>query len=139
MIPPNLASVTAELPYRLRNEIEGYVKTVDAAAADIAQGSGVELTESLRDQFLFVVGIRRLWATIDSSQWLATGASAIFERTEAPRVKAGSLFLGPGAEFSQDLRMLGARLFDILDEQELTEPIVMRHVSEVMVWVAGRE
>ena len=95
MIPPHLASVTAELPYRLRDEIEGYVKAVDAAAADIAQGSDVELTESLRDQFLFVVGIRRLWAIIDGSHWLATDASALFEKSEAPVSKPGACSSGP--------------------------------------------
>ena len=69
MIPPHLAAVTAGLPYRLRDEIEGNVTAVDAAAADIAQESGIELTESLRNQLLFVVGIRHLWAIIDGPHW----------------------------------------------------------------------
>ena len=138
MIPPDLAAVTAELPYRLRDEIKGYVNSVDAAAADVAQESGVELTESLRNQFLFVVGIRRLWATIDSSHWLATDASALFKKAEAPRVKAGSLSLGPGAQFTRELQRLRVRLLDILVEQELIEPMDMNRMSEIMVWVDGR-
>ena len=135
MIPPHLAAVTAELPYRLRDEIEGYVNAVDAAAADIAQESGVELTESLRNQFLFVVGIRRLWTIIDGSHWLATDASALFEKSEAPRVQAGSFFLGPGTEFTRELHRLRSHLSEILAEQELIEPMVMNRLSEVIDWV----
>lgn len=137
MIPQHLASVTAELPYRLRDEIEGYVKAVDAAAADIAQESGVELTKNLRDQFLFVVGIRRLWTIIDGSHWLAVDASVLFEKADAPRVEAGSLSLGPGEKFTRELQRLHARLAEILVDQELIEPMGMSHMSEVMVWVDG--
>ena len=85
-----------------------------------------------------MVGIRRLWATIDSSHWLATDASALFKKAQVPRVKAGSLSLGPGAQFTRDLQRLRARLFDILVEQELIELIDMNRMSEILVWVDGR-
>ena len=95
MIPRYLANVMAELPYRLRDEVEGYVNAVDTAAVDIARERGIRLTGEVRDSFLFLVGIRRLWSTINSSHWTAANSAEIFQRAEVPSVRAGSLFVGP--------------------------------------------
>lgn len=138
MTPRYLADVMAELPYRLRDEVGGYVHAVDAAADDIARECGIRLTAAIREDFLFLVGIRRLWSTINSSHWLAANSAELFRRAEVPRVQAGSLFVGPGEEFNQELRRLHHRLQVLLAEHGLDEPVEMSHVSDVLVWLAER-
>ena len=138
MIPRYLADVMAELPYKLRDEVEGYVNAVDAVAVDIARESGIRLTSVIREDFLFLVGIRRLWSTINSSHWLAANSAELFKRAEVPRVQAGSLCVGPGEEFNRELRRLRDGLQALLEEHELDAPVNMGHVSDVMVWVTER-
>lgn len=138
MIPRHLAVVMAELPYRLREEVEGYVHAVDAAAVDIAQERRMRLTDKIREDFLFLVGIRRLWSTINSSHWLAANSAELFKKAEVSRVQAGSLLVGPGEEFNWELRRLRDGLQELLAEHELDEPVEMSHVSEVLAWVAER-
>ena len=48
MILEHLADVIGELPYRIRDEIEGCVEAVGAAAPDIALESEIDLTPLVR-------------------------------------------------------------------------------------------
>lgn len=137
MIPEHLADVTTELPYGLREDIHGYVRAVDNAASEIAREAGIELTEPVLDAFLFVVGVRRLWNTINGLHWLARDAGVLFETADAPFVRAGSLSLGPDADFNSQLQALRAEFVLLLQEHELLEPVSMGQVSDVMRWVAG--
>lgn len=137
MIPEHLADVTTELPYGLRDDIHGYVRAVDSAASDIAREARIELTEPVREAFLFVVGVRRLWSTVNGLHWLARDAGALFETAEAPFVRAGSLSLGPETDFSRQLQTLRTEFEILLQEHELFEPVNMGQVSDVMRWVAG--
>ena len=138
MIPQHLVDITTELPYRLRDEIHGYVSAVDSAASDIARQARIELTEPVREAFLFVVGVRRLWGTINGLHWLARDAGVVFETADAPLVRAGSLFLGPDADFNRQLQMLRTEFLMLLEVHELFEPVTMGQVSEVMRWVASK-
>ena len=138
MIPPHLAAVTEELPYRLREELESYVKAIDTVAPRIARECHVKLTDAIRSDFLFIIGIGRLWSVINGSHWLAVDSVGLFQRTEASVVRAGSLSLGPGEGFNRELQALRANLESLLKEHDLFEPVTMGHVRDVMTWVAGR-
>ena len=138
MIPRPLADVTAQLPPKLASEVEGYVNAVDAAAPSIARECGITLTTRLREDFLFVVGIRRLWSTVNGAYWLTIESGRHFKKARVPVVRAGSLLLGPGEEFNQELQKLRSQLGAILEEHDLMTPVSMSHVSEVLLWLTDR-
>lgn len=138
MVPESLSVVTGELPYRLRADVEDYVNAVDAALPEIAAEVRIDLDSTLREQFLFLVGVRRLWGAVNGSHWMASNSTALLSRMEAPRLQAGSLTLGPGSEFSAELARLRSSLLELLERTEALEPVELDHVSEVLVWLSER-
>lgn len=138
MIPDSLRVVTSELPYRLRADVEDYVNAVDAVAPAIATYVKVGLTGDLRERFLFLVGVRRLWAAMDGSHRLASNARAVHEWGNASLVSAGNVHLGRGSEFGQELRRLRSGVLAVLTENAIHEAVNLTRVSSVCQGVAVR-
>lgn len=132
-----MADLTEVLPYRLRADVEDYVHAVDAALPDIARELGITSTVEVRDQFLFLIGVRRLWGAVNGSYWLASNVSALFAQADAPFVAAGDVLLGPGATINQELQILRSGLRELLEKNEIFEAVGLSHVSDVLRWVHG--
>lgn len=132
MIPETLRSVTEELPWRLRQDIEGYVHSVSAAATEIFAEVGVEISDTLNERFLFLVGIRRIWTVVNGSYWLLDNSLSLGERSEVTSYQVGSSLQHRGSRLHETLRVLRDDLEAYLVDQQIGHVAEARSPREVL-------
>ena len=115
--------ITAPLPYSLRESVNGYVDAVAAAIPEIEREAGVEITSERRDEYLIIVAMRRIWASVSNQYWimsdcisLAVESSAVHPTGDEQHLRG---FRAGRDEFRADSAAFveGRQLFD--DFQEL--------------------
>lgn len=77
-----IQSLTAALPYSLREAVNGYVDAVSAAIPEIAKEAGVDIGGERSDQFLLIVAIRRIWSSVNKQYWTMNDCIQLASRTE---------------------------------------------------------
>lgn len=118
-LPSTLTQFTAELPYALKLDLEGYLASVDAARADIYRDAHIPPEEVTREEFLFVTGIWRIWTQVDSQRWIVRNSLQLAGQFGAGSIQAGSVRLARGSEDVEGLRKLGSDLRRWLNRQRL--------------------
>jgi len=139
MIPQPLRVVTEELPWRLRQDVEGYVQSVSAAAPEIFSEVRVRFTDELNEQFLFAVGMKRLWALVNGSYWLLDNSLTLGERNEVTSYQVGSAYQRRGGDLHVALRTLRNDLHAYFAEHELDDIVEARSPREVLARLTERD
>ena len=106
-----IQSLTATLPYSLREAVNGYVDAVAAALPEIQKDARVEIAGERADAFLIVVAIRRIWSTINNQYWTMNDCIQIASRTDGRAVAEQGQVRGlpPGCRFRPLRCRFGAR------------------------------
>ncbi|WP_379063340.1 hypothetical protein ACHMW4_20750 [Mesorhizobium sp. UC22_110] len=132
MANQQIQNMTADLPYSLRENVNGYVDAVAAAISDIAREARVDIQGERLDQFLLIVAIRRVWSFVNGQYWIMTDSIGVATRSEVsadgvPQVRG---FRVGRDEISQDSQaFLEGRLL----RDELYKLIVKLRIEELVV------
>lgn len=84
-----IGDLVAELPWAMRNAVEGYVDAVTNALPEIQRDAGISLADDKLDTFLFIVAIRRIWAAINSQYWIINDSVAVAQSRDLAGFKVG--------------------------------------------------
>ncbi|WP_144378031.1 hypothetical protein [Mesorhizobium amorphae] len=132
MASQQIQNMTADLPYSLKENVNGYVDAVAAAISDIAREARVDIQGEQLDQFLLIVAIRRVWSFVNGQYWIMTDSIGVATRSETstdgrPQVRG---FRVGRDEISQDSQaFLEGRLL----RDELYKLIVKLRIEELVV------
>lgn len=100
----------------LREQVIGYARTVDAASSEIAREARIEWTPSLRDDLVFVAGLRKFYSICASSFWAIDNATAFMRDQQVSRVRVGRTDYSRGSPLHAGLRAI-LRDFDLILQQ----------------------
>jgi hypothetical protein len=133
-----LRDVIAELPYGLRERIEGYVSTVAAESEAIFDEAQVPRTPHLYDALIFFAGIRKLWSIVDANYQLMTGSMDLIEGYDALGFSVGATRYSRGSDSYWTLRNLHTQLRALLLELDVMPLMQERSLAVVVERLAER-
>jgi hypothetical protein len=118
-MPPELNEAVADLPWGLRESVLGYVDAVEAALSDILIDAGVELAPPEIRDFLFVVGLWRLWGIVSGQFETVNYALKTLERQGVSSLRLGRTSLTRESTAYAEMRDLRDSLRRALATNEL--------------------
>src|SRR5580704_8288369 len=98
MASAQIRELLSDLPFTTRNAVEGYVDAVDAVVDDIALEANIELTSDIRDDFLFIIAIRKIWTTVNGQYWVLHTSANIAEEIGIDGFQVGRERVGRGMD-----------------------------------------
>ena len=105
-----LNELIIELPYSLRERIDGYVASVVAESEAIFEEAGVPLTRDLLGGLIFFAGVRKLWAIVDSYYALMVNSLALVESHDIEVMMVGATRYSRHSETYTTIRQLRNQL-----------------------------
>lgn len=126
-------SITSELPWKMRTEIEGYLASVHAARFEIFREAGVRFDSALYDRFIFVVGLQRLWTLIDGSFWILNNSLSLLRSNDVGILEIGSTQFHYHSSFYRHLAELRMQLMGLLREQQTFNAVETRGLSNLLM------
>jgi hypothetical protein len=110
-LPPPVETVTSQLPVALRQELEGYLRTLQAVESEIYREAVATHKEVPRDEFLLVVVIWRLYSQVEGQRWVMQNSLEIANEFGAGGFRAGRLRFSGTSDDTVELQELH-RSFD---------------------------
>lgn len=126
-----------ELPPRLREDVVGYARSVQSALPDIFQGAGVAETRDLRDQLVFIAGVKKLYAICSSAFWILDNSLRGLERAEVRQVRLGGVFLSRGSREWTQLRDAVTAIEVVLQEQRILPFVYTPSYADILTAIAN--
>lgn len=114
-----LHALVRSMPYALRVDIDGYVASVRAAAAEIYEEAEVTPEEVPVETFLFFAGTWRLWTQVDSQHWIVQNSLSLGEEQGLSRIRAGRTVLARGSDDVREVQRLRGDLRQWLRRHEI--------------------
>lgn len=128
-----LVSTIEPLPYGLKEQVLGYARALQAAAPEIIRDAGVAQSQSLADQLVFLAGIRKLLAIVDSNYWLIDNAGALLQRNqEQDTVRVGGTDLSRGSIYHYRVEKLRQEFRELLGEKRVLDLVSRRPYVEIV-------
>jgi|GEM_PF-6822718 len=118
-VPDELIRFTSALPYALRQDIDGYVRTLDAAWRDIYTDSNISPEHVPPERFLFVAGIWQLWGQVDGQRWVVHNSLEAATSFGASGISAGGFSYSTNSKDTKEVRDLRDRFRAWLDRNQL--------------------
>jgi hypothetical protein len=131
-----LREVIRPLPWSLREQVEEYVRSVIEIAPSIFEEAGVVMSRRARDEFVFMVGVRKLWNLVDSQYVLLSGAVTLVEGHGAGEIRIGRGRYGRSSETYATLRQLRNDLYGQLVRLEIFSLVNTRSLTDLAQLVA---
>jgi len=128
---------TQELPFRLREDVLSYARSVNEALPEIFREANVAPDERLGDELVFVAGIKKLHAICSANFWILDSSLHSLSQADLHEVQLGSLRISRGSEEWQRLRDLLNDLEGVLAQQNLLEIIGLTSYTEILQWLRG--
>lgn len=120
-----LQSALEELPYALRSQIIGYAESVYNAMPSIEKEIHIKISSNVRDQVVFLAGIRKLYGMVVSSYWALDNSSALLMRSDIDTIQIG------GQDYSKD-GVYYRKLRNVFDDMvSVVESYDIRHFLEL--------
>lgn len=116
-LPQSLKRVTSALPYALKQDIEGYVRSLDAVQGSIYADAEVSPEQVPRDEFLFFAGVWRLWGQVDGQRWIVQSSLDAAAGFGASGISAGGFSYSRGSDDVQEVRDLRSKYWRWLNRQ----------------------
>jgi len=124
-----------QLPFRLREDVVGYARSVQAAVPDIFREAGITLDQRLAGQLVFVAGIKKLYAICSGTFWILDNSLHSLQHTQTYEVKIGSMRISRESREYEQLRDLLNDLDNTLAEQRLGEIVHVSSYTETLHWL----
>jgi hypothetical protein len=126
-----------ELPPRLREDVIGYARSVQSALPEIFQDAGVAETRDLRDQLVFIAGVKKLYAICSSAFWILDNSLRGLERAEVRQVRLGGVFLARGSREWTRLRDTFTAMEVVLQDQRILPFVYARSYVDILTELAN--
>jgi hypothetical protein len=126
-----------ELPPRLREDVIGYARSVQSVLPEIFQGARVVETRDLRDQLVFIAGVKKLYAICSSAFWILDNSLRGLERAEVQQVRLGGVFLARGSREWVQLRDTVTGIEGVLQEQRILQFVYMPSYADILTELAN--
>jgi hypothetical protein len=133
-----LVAMLEPLPYRLREQVIDYVAAVAEAAPEIFADAEIEQSPELRDQLIFVAGIRKLWALVDGQFELVSDSLTLLGQSDVERIRIGSIPIDRQSELFTALRTLRNGLQRTLIEQQIFDIVRADSLASAVRALAAR-
>ena len=116
-MPQSLKRVTSALPYALKQDIEGYVRSLDAVQERIYADAEVTLGQVSRDEFLFFAAVWRLWGQVDGQRRIVRSSLEAAAGFGASGISAGAFSYSRGSDDVKEVRELRSKYWRWLSRQ----------------------
>jgi len=120
-----LNEAIAELPYRLRERVDGYAAAVAAEAPAIFADAEVSYNQGLANKLVFIAGIKKLWAIVDADCRLLTTSLGLVEGYDVASLSVGSTTYSRGSSSYREL----------IDLRHALERLLLESGVMSLVWV----
>jgi hypothetical protein len=127
-----LSRTIAPLPYALREQIELYADYLEENVDDWIPNVDAVPKVTLRDEFIFLGGLRRLWSLVSGQYWLLDRALGLSGQLDIRGVSAGSTVFVRGQGTHADLRALREELATEFRRLELSVVTTVRSNEELI-------
>lgn len=134
-----LYEVLGHLPYNLKNQIEGYVVSVEDLALDIFSHEGIDFSKSLLDNLLFLAGMWRLWTLVDTYYWIMDNSISLVRTTNVHSIRIGSSSYTYDSRDYRELHELRQKLLNLFAQEELSQLTEARTISDLLIIIKGGE
>lgn len=130
-------AIVAGIPYSLREEVIGYVDSVEESSPEIFREAGVDRSPELLDQFLFLAGVRRLHTLTTSYYWLLDRSLQLLG-SDASAISVGRSRLERGGGEMKMLRDLVRKFNEMLANHGLSDVVAQGSLADVVLFLQGR-
>jgi hypothetical protein len=105
-LPASVASVTSQLPFALRQDTEGYLRTLQDAQPEIYREAEVTTKEIPTEQFLLLTTVWRLYTQVEGQRWVVQNSLEIAGEYGAKGISAGRFRYSSGSDEVTEIRVL---------------------------------
>lgn len=137
-LPKALQRVTFELPYALRHDIEGYVRTLDAAQTEIYADAETTKEQVSTEEFLFFAGVWRLWTQVDGQRWIVKNSLDIALDYGASGISAGAFSYSKGSDDVVEIRKLHSRYRSWLEKHDSSFVVGIKSARALLIALRER-
>ena len=118
-----LNSLLQELPSPLRDDVEGYSLSVQAAAPSILREARVRPTKKSVERLVFFGAVRYLWLLVSGQYWLLDNSLSLMKAEEFNAYQVGAARFGRDGKAYEQLRGLFEEFEKKIEDLELTEHV----------------
>jgi len=134
MAHPQVESLITGLPFRLRESVSGYVAAVEAALPELQHEAHQKLNPNARAEFLTLVAIRRIWASVNSQHWIINKSVAIARERGLEGFRAGRDQFSSDSLATNEAKRLREQMEALIEKLELSAVMQMQ-LSELIRYV----
>jgi hypothetical protein len=120
------------LPPRLREDVLGYARSVQAALPAIFEDAGVRETSDLRDQLVFIAGLKKLHAICSSTFWILENSLTGLQQANIARVRLGGATVSRGSRIWTELRDTVTAIEAILAREGVLQFVSTPSYAEIL-------
>ena len=121
-----------ELPYRFREDVISYARSVRDAVPDIFKEAQYPLNEDLAEQIIFIAGVKKLYSIFTAHFWTISNSLFMLERSEVHSVRIGSRLIYKSSDDYFALSELVRHLDHLLSEHRMLEFIHQQSYPEIL-------
>lgn len=126
-----LAYAIEPLPLALAEQVLGYARSVQEVANEIFLDAQLEPSDEAIQLLIFIAGIKKLFAIVDSNYWVMDNAGEILRRSyDSDRILVGASDLSRHGQYYDELLTIRIKLEELLSECGLMEYVEVSY-SEI--------
>jgi hypothetical protein len=125
-------SLVGELPWAMRDSVEGYVDAVAAALPELERESGGKLPRQRVDEFLFIVAVRRIWDAVNAQYWIIDNSVTIARRRDLAGFQAGRDKFSKDSDAFAESRELRDQLVELMRRLEIESLVTDYSLADVL-------
>lgn len=135
----SVSTILGELPYSMRDSVGGYVDAVEAALPDIARDAAIKLTPRVRDDFLLIVAIRRIWEAVNGQYWIINNCAEIANDRGLVGFQAGGEIYNKQSGVYDEVRGLRQKFDALLEDNNIRGIVEAGSLRDALVAVAAHD
>jgi len=121
-----------ELPYRFREDVIGYARSVKDVLPEIFHEARCPFNEMAANQLIFIAGVKKLYSICTSNFWIIENSLFMLERSEVHAVQIGSSTIHRESDDYLALAVLLRQLENLLSEHRILHLIHQRSYGDIL-------
>lgn len=126
------------LPYNLREEINGYVSSIENAGEEIFKETQVEFNKELLNKLIFISGLRKIWAFVNTQYWAIDNSLSLIRGQKIKEVMIGTTCYGYGSDAYLEIRKLRDNFQSLLDKLGLLEIMESKTIKDILILLKSK-
>ena len=123
---------TERLPFKIREEVLGYARSVEDALDEIFRDAEIKSDRELGDQLVFLAGVKKLHAVCTCTFWILENSLTSLQQSGTYQVRIGSLKISRNSREYKQLADLLNDLELLLSRHGLTDFVRLRSYAEIL-------